>query len=182
MSDFAESLNIVGPSGSTVDVKNNRVLENPKTAFQQAVDDGRAYTFASVTFDPDAHNTILGVYNTDSDQDFHVQTIFASSDTASQIQVFEAAAVTMAGTVVPANNLNRASARVAKATAMANETGNAEQAGGYTKLLFRDLLVANTLKQIDVNGKIVLPVNKMIGVDLTTAATGAVVTITGWFE
>ena len=65
---------------------------------------------------------------------------------------------------------------------MADETGNGEQGAGYTKLLFRDLLAANTAKQIAVNGHIVIPTNKMIGVDLTTAATGANVTIIGWFE
>lgn len=179
---YAEQETIVGPSGAMVDVLDNRLKISPKSAFEQAVEDGRAFAFASVTYDPDAHDTILGVYNTDPEADFHVQTILASSDTASQIQVFEAADVTMTGTAVTGTNLNRASGRVAKATAKADETNNGEQAGGYTKFLFADLLAADTLKQIDVNGAIVLSYNKMIGVDLTTAATGAAVTIIGWFE
>jgi len=182
MSNYAEQTNLVGSSGEMVDILDGAALVDPKSAFAVAVAEGRAFTFASLTFDPNAHDTILGVKNEDTDMDLYIQTIIASSDTASQIQIFEADNPTMAGTAVVGSNLNRASGRVAKATAKANETGNGEQAGGYVKLFLRDLLAANTAKQIDVNGAIVLPTNKMIGVDLTTAATAANVTILGWFE
>ena len=182
MSNYAEQTNLVGSSGEMVDVIDDAALVDPKSAFDVAVAEGRAFTFASLTYNPAAHDTILGVKNEDPDMDFYVQTIVASSDTASQIQVFEAADPTMAGTAVTGSNLNRASGRIAKATAKADETGNGEQAGGYLKLFLRDLLAANTAKQIDVNGAIVIPQNKMIGVDLTTVATAGNVTITGWFE
>ena len=182
MSDYAEQTNLVGSSGEMVDILDGAALVDPKSAFAAAVADGRAFAFASVAYDPDAHDTILGVKNEDTDMDFHVQTIIASSDTASQIQIFEADNPTMAGTAVTGSNMNRASGRIAKATAKADETGNSEQGSSYPKLFSRDLLAANTAKQIDVNGAIVLPTNKMIGVDLTTAATAANVTILGWFE
>lgn len=181
--EYAQAQNLVGPSGQQVDVvETNCALLRERSPFDQAVLDGRAYAFASVTYDPDAHDTILGVLNEDTERDFHVQTILFASDTASQIQIFEAAAPTMAGTAVVGVNLNRASGRVAKATAKCDETGNGEQGGGYTKLLARTVVAADVLKQIDVGGAIVIPYGKMIGVDLTTAATGANCTIVGWFE
>lgn len=183
MSDFAQAENLIGPSGGMVAIDpGSRARTRPRSDFEQAVIDGRAFAFASVTFDPNAHNTILAVQNDDLDRDLHIQRIVASSDTASQIQVFESVITTIAGTAVPAINLNRSSGRAAKAKAYANETGQDEQGGGYTKLLFRDLLAANTSKTIEINGAIVLPARKAIGIDLTTAATGANMTIFGWFQ
>jgi len=183
MSTYAEAQNIVGPSGAMMTVdSDSRARVRPRSAFDQAVIDGRAFTFASVTYDPDAHDTILAVQNDNLSSDFHVQRIVASSDTASQIQVFDTSGVTMAGTAVTGVNLNRSSGRVAQATAKADETGNGAQGAGYTALCFRDLLAANTAKTYEVGGAIVIPYGHVIGVDLTTAATGAAVTIIGWWD
>lgn len=182
MGEYAEALNVVGPSGQMADVASGAAKVRLRSRFQAALLKGDAYSWSTLTFDPDAHDTVAAVENTDPDRDLFIEAIFASSDTASQIQVFEASGVTMAGTAVTGVNLNRASGRVAKAIAKADETGNNEQAGGYTKLLFRELLAANTAKRMAVEGAIVIPYGKMIGIDLTTAATGAAMTIVGWFE
>jgi len=180
---YAEAQNLVGPSGEMVTVDaGSRARIRPRSEFEQAVLDGRAFSFASVTYDPDAHDTILAIQNDNKDSDFHVQRIVASSDTASQIQVFDTSGVTMAGTAVTGVNLNRASGRIAQATAKADETGNGAQGAGYTGFLFAELLVANTAKTMEIGGAISIPYNHVIGVDLTTAATGAAVTIYGWFD
>ncbi len=137
----------------------------------------------SQTYDPDAHDTILGVQNDDPNRDLYIERIIVSSDTASQIRVFGASGVTMAGTAVTGVNLSRSSGRVALATAKCDETGNGEQAGGYaTALYLVDVVAVNTLKSISIDGAIRVPYNEMVGVDLTTAATAGNVTIWGWYE
>ena len=178
------STNIIGSTGSAANVTDGALRINPRSAFDQAVLDGRAFSFASVTYDPDALDTILGVQNDSTTHLLKITRIIATSDTASQIQVFTGSGVTMAGTAVTGVNLNRNSNRVAEATAKADETGNGAQAAGYVGTTYAQVLqrqvAANTPVDLDV--PITLPYNHMIGLDLTTAATAANVTMIGYFE
>jgi len=168
--------------GSLAGVEDGALVTAPLTDWEKAVADGDAYAWTNATYDPDAHDTILGVQNTSTTRDLHIQKAWVNSDTASQFVVHTSSGVTMAGTAVTGVNLNRASGRIAQATAKADETGNGAQGAGYPGFLFADLLAANTAKTMEIGGAISIPYGHVIGVDLTTAATGAAVTIYGWFD
>ncbi len=180
--NFAEAHAVVGQDGKGVYVDDNAARVNILTEFDQAVIDGRAFSWIGQTYDPDAHDTLLGVANNSRTHVLKVQKIIISSDTASAIQVFAISGVTLAGTAVPGTNLNRSSARVADATAKADETGQNAQGSSYPIHFLHRRVAANSLVTLDVNGAIVLPYDWMVGVDLTTAATAGNVTILGWFE
>lgn len=180
--NFAEAHAVVGQNGDGVYVDDNAVLVNLLTEFDQAVIDGRAFSWIGQTYDPDANDTLLGVANNSRTHLLKIQKIIVSSDTASAIHVFSSSGVTMAGTAVPGTNLNRASARVADATAKADETGQDAQGSAYPTHFLHKQVAANSLITLDVNGAIVLPYDYMVGVDLTAAATAGNVTILGWFE
>ena len=182
MAEYAEATCVVGSGGSAVQVDDYAARVSLRSEFDQAVRDGRAFSFASVTYDPDAHDTILGVQNTSTTHLLKVQSLVFTSDTASLIQVFTATGVTMAGTAVTGVNLNRCTNRVAEGTAKCDETGNSEQGSSYPTKLLQKQVAANTLEVIAVNGGIVLPYGHMVGVDLTTAATAANATLLAWFE
>lgn len=173
---------IIGTGGEIVGLERRALLIRPRSRFEQAVRDGRAYLWASKTYDPDAHDTILGVKNNDPDRLLHVKRISFTSDTASQIQVFTSSNPTMAGTAVVGQNCNRGSGRVPVSDGRADETGNAEQAAGYPALLFRDVVAVNIAKHYNLDGGIILPYLTMLGVDLTSAATAANAVLIGWFE
>lgn len=180
---IAEPLAIGGPSGSHAQVDNGGLRINLRTEFDQAVLDGRAFAWASQTYDPDGHDTILAVENNSTTHLLKIQKLVFTSDTASLIQLFVISGVTSAGTAaVPGVNLNRASGRTAEATAFCDETANGAQGAGYTRKLLQKQVAVNTLIQLDFDGAIVLPNDWMVGVDLTTAATAANATIFGWFE
>ena len=180
--DFAPSVFLGGSDGVTAAVVANALSVEPRSEFAQAVLDGRAFAFTMVTYDPDAHDTIIGVQNTHPTKNLNIHRIYITSDTASQIQVFAASGVTMAGTAITGVNLNRGSGRLAQATAIADETDNGEQALSYPTLLFRAVVAANVQFEHETNGGIVLPYGIMMGVDLTTAATGADGSIIGWYD
>jgi hypothetical protein len=180
--DFAQEVFVGGSNGQIAEVVDNALSMEPRSAFAQAVLDGRAFAWTMVTYDPDAHDTIIAVQNTHPTKSLRIHRIHISSDTASQIQVFVASGVTMAGTAITGVNLNRGSGRLAQATAKADETGNGEQASSYPTLMFRAQLAANTQFTHETDGGIILPYNIMLGVDLTTAATGADGAIIGWYD
>ena len=127
---YAEPYSVVGQDGNAVLVDDQSLRVNIRTEFDQAVLDGRGFAWASQTYNPAAHDTILGVENNSQTHVLKIHKILISSDTASAIQVFIASGKTMAGTAVTGVNLNRTSGRVAEgwATAKADETGNTEQA------------------------------------------------------
>lgn len=181
--EYAQATNIVGTSGSTVLVKGNAACVNLRSEFDQAVLDGRAYSWAGLTYDPDAHDTIIAVENNDYDHLLKIKQIIITSDAASLIQIFAASAVTMTVTgAVVGVNLNRGSGRLALATGGWDETGNGEQAGGYLRKFMQKQIAADTPYVIDVDGGIILPYDHMVGLDLTTAATAANGVVIGWFE
>lgn len=173
-------------SGSIAEVSLHRLGLRQRTRFERAIREGRAFSWATLTYDPDAHDTIIGLQNNHPDRLLRLERLIFFSDTASQIQIFTGTGVTMAGTAVPGVNLKReASGLVAKATGICDETGNGAQAAGYSSaaysFLFRDVVALNTKKRIDLHG-LAIPYGTMIGVDLTTAATAANAVLLGWFD
>lgn len=179
-----DSFGIAGASGQVAFVKDGGLQVNPRTDFEQAVLDGRAFSWAALTKDADAHDTVLGLENNSPNDVLKIHKIIVTTDNGSQIQVFTASAITMAGTtVVVGVNLNRASGRAAQATAYTDETGNTEQGSGYAEKILTQVIIADTVTEIMFDGAIVLAADQMVGVDMTTASTsGATVTIIGWFE
>ena len=175
---------IAGASGQTALVKDGGLQVNPRTDFEQAVLDGRAFAWAGLTKDATAHDTVLGLENNSSTDVLKIHKMIITSDLAGQAQVFTTSGITMAGTTaVVGVNLNRASGRAANATAYTDETGNTEQGSSYAgKVLTR--VVADTVPtEIMFDGAIALATDHMVGVDLTSGSTaGATVAIIGWFE
>ena len=176
------TLNIIGPNGQLALVEDAALATREQSDYLQAVQDGDAYSWSSLTYDPDAAATILGVENNSATRNLHIQEIHFQSDTASQIVVHAATGATMAGTAVVGVNLNRNSGNVAPATAKADETGNGGAAASYVDRLYTGRLAADGNIIIRVGGVIWLPNDHMIGIDLTTAATAANATIIGYFK
>ncbi len=175
---------IVGISGRSAEVDDGGLRANPRTAFEQAVVDGRAFAWAALNKDADANDTVLGVKNNSASDVLKIHKLLITSDAAGQFQVFTMPGITMAGTTeVVGTNLNGAFGRVALATAYTDETGQDAQGGNYANLAFRDTVVADVTKEVLVDGAITLSPNEMVGVDLTTASTTyANAVFIGWFE
>ena len=181
--NYSEGLVIRGPDGYAANVTDNGLIVSPQSRFDAANAEGRAFSWASLTYDPDAHDTILAIENNSSEVDVYIRELLFTSDTASMIQVFFSSGVTMAGTAVTGVCLNRNFNTVAPTTAKADETGNGEQAGGYTGgHILQKYVAANTPVHIVFPAPLVLDYDHVIGVDLTTAATAANATFVGWIE
>lgn len=168
--------------GSIADVIDKRLMARARSDFEQALLDGDAYAWTNATYDPDAHDTILGVQNDSTTRDLFIERMWINSDTASQFVVHTSSGVTMAGTAVTGVNLNRGSSNVAPATAKCDETGNGQQAASYTGRIITGHVAQNGLLEIQLNGGLLLPYGWNVGIDLTTAATGSVMTIWGYFR
>lgn len=186
MAQFAESAYIRGPDGSVAEVDDNRLRITEISEFQQAVADGRAFSWASLNKDPDAADTMFALENNSTDYLLCIQTIIISMTCAggSVCPVFTASGVTMAGTTsVDGVNLNRDSGAscVPISTAYTDETGNGEAAGSWTKRLYMPQCLTSVPYIIDVGGAVRLPNDHMIGVDIIEAGTAANVTFIGYF-
>lgn len=171
-----------GASGQLAETADNCLKVRAETDFEYAVANGLAFSWANLTYDPDANDTILGVENNSTIYDLYIEKIIVSSDTSSQMVVHTSSGVTMAGTAITGVNLNRNSSFVAPATAKADETGNGQAAATYSGRLLTITVLANQAVIIPVGGAIVLPYDHNIGIDLTTAATASDCTIVGYFK
>lgn len=187
MGQFADSTYLRGPSGGITEVDDNRLRINPKSEFQQAVEDGRAFSWASLNKDPLAADTIFGLENNSTDYLLCIEKIIISITVAGGgvCPVFTASGVTMAGaTSVDGVNLNRDSGNsaVPLATAYTDETGNGEAASSWPKRLYMPQCLTSVPYVIEVGGAVRLPSDHMIGVDTIEDASAANVTFIGWFE
>lgn len=167
--------------GSLAEVEDGALVVNPLSDFEKAVANGDAYSWTNATYDPGAHDTILAVQNDSTTRDLHIVKAWVNTDAAGQFVVHTSSGVTMAGTAVVGVNLNRGSANVAAATAECNETGNGQQAAAYTGRIMTGFVATNGLVEINLTG-LVLPYGWNVGIDLTAAATGSVMTIWGYFK
>ncbi len=176
------SITIRGASDAQVaQVDSNALRTRQHNEWEQALADGRAFAWTSATHDYTALDTILGVENNSPTRDLKIKTIFATGSTATEFIVFTVSGITMTGTAVTNVGLNRNSNNTAEATAIGDETGNGEQALGYTAPLFSGRFANDGSAEIDVDGAIILPQDHMIGVDFTADGTTCNVTIWGYY-
>ena len=186
MAQFSESTYLRGPGGSVAEVDDERLRVNPKSEFQQAVEDGRAFSWSSLDKDPDAGDTMFALENNSADYLLCIEQIIISMTVAggSVCPVFAASGVTMAGTtLVDGVNLNRGSGASCApiSTAYTDETGNGEAAGSWAKRLYMPQCLTSVPYIIDVGGAVRLPQDHIIGVDIIEAGTAANVTFIGYF-
>lgn len=141
-------------------------------------DDESAYSWTSATYDTDAGDTLLLVKNTNASALLHIHKVDIWTDTASRVtfHTTDGASFTPTGTAVTGVNLNRASGKVASATAKADETGNTQG-----NIVLASYAEANKTNDWDFDDAIVLGNGDLFAVDLVTAGTGATVTFTGFY-
>lgn len=187
MGSFADSTFVRGSSGSVAEVDDSRLRVNPKSEFQVAVEEGRAFSWASLNKDPAAGDTIFAVVNNSTEYVLCIQEIIISITVAggSVCPVFTTSGKTWAGTTSPVGvNLNRDSGNscVPLSTAYTDETGNTEAASSWPTRMYMPQCLTSVPYTIDVAGAIRLPYNHAICVDVIEDATAANVTYVGWFE
>ena len=187
MAQFAESTYLRGADGGVAEVVDNCLVVNPKSEFQQAVEDGRAFSWASLNKDPDANDTMVGLGNSSTAHLLCIEQIIISMTVAggSVCPVFTAGGITIAGTLaVPGLNLNRDSgfSAAGMASCITDETGQDELGSSWPKRLYMPQVLTSVPYIIEVGGAVRLPATHMIGVDILEAGTAANVTFIGWFE
>lgn len=186
MANFAESTYLRGRSGNVATVVNNGLSISPKSEFMQAVEDGMAFSWASLTANIDTGDTIIGVQNASTAHILVIEKIIISGTVAggSVCPVFCASGVTMAGTAVPGVNLNRKSNIVATdlAIAKSDETGNTEAASSWPYRLYMPQCLTSVPYIIQVGGAVRLPYNHAIFIDAIEEVTAENATILGWFK
>lgn len=187
MAAFAESAYLRGPSGVIAEVDDTRLRINPKSEFDQAVEDGRAYSWASLDRVPAAGDTLFALENNSTAHLLCIEQIIISIEAAggSVCPVFSASAKTLAGaTSVDGVNLNRDSGAscVPLSTAYTAETGQDEAAGSWPRRFYMPQCLTDVPYIIEVGGGIRLPYDHLIGVDAIANCAHANVTFIGWFE
>jgi len=188
MASFAESTYLRGVNGSVAAVDTGNLLRiNPKSDFQRAVEDGRAFAWAAVDENQDIGDTLLALENNSTEFLLCIQTIAISIAAAggSVCPVFTAKGITVAGsTAVVGTNLNRNSAFscVPLCTCVTEETGNGEAASSWPYRMYMPQVLTTTPYIINVDGAIRLPYDHMLGVDSIQEPTSEAVTFIGWFE
>ena len=187
MAQYAESAYIRGSNGSIAEVDDTLLRINPITEFQQAVLDGRAYSWCGLNENQDVGDTLLVVENNSTEHLLCIQRIVISISAAGGgvCPVFTASGVTVAGsTSVVGTNLNRNSGQTCAGlcTSVTEETGNGEAASSWPNKCYMPQ-VQNTIPYIiEVNGAIRLPYDHLVGVDSIEEPTSEAVTIIGYFE
>ena len=139
--------------------------------------DGQAYSWANVTYDAAANDTILLVKNTSTTHNLHIDQIWCHGDTTTTVAVFWASGVTPAGTTVTGVNLNTTSSNTAEATAKGDETGNS---GGSN--VWVGSIPADNATPVLISSGLILASGYSIGVDYATDGGEALVTIIGHYE
>jgi len=135
-----------------------------------------AYSW-SVSYNGGAADTILWLRNDNTAKDLIIETIVVgNSTTRSEFAVHCPVNATPAGTTVVGVNLNRGSGKVALATAVSDETNNAQ-----LNVITRGKLFGN-MELIPVNGAIILGYQDCIAVDFVAASTIAIATIKGYYH
>ena len=179
---MSEVVTLIGSSsGEAVEVDHKALRVQDRGPFEYAIANGDAFSWAALTYNYTAIDTILAVQNTSSTRDLVIQEIHIAGDAASQAVVFTASGTDVAGTnAVVGVNLNRNSGKVAPASAIDDETGYTESTA-YAGRLYAVQIAADTTLIIPVNGAVVLPHDHMIGVDLTTVGAAANVSIIGYY-
>jgi len=179
---MSETLTVIGPSGEAVTVVDNALTVRLQSDFEKAVEDGNAYSWAALTYDIAAIDTILSVENNSATKNLHIQEIHIQSDTASQFVVHTGSGIALSGTnTVTGVNMNRNSGNVAPATSVDDEVTNTASTA-YTGRLYAGIVAADGNVVIPVEGAVILPNDHFVAVDLTEDAGACNVTIIGYFK
>ena len=129
--DFQIVNGSIGDSGVTAEVNSNHQLSCKGVgvaAIHEATLKGDAYSWNSVSADLAAADTALAVGNESSTRLLVIAGCYIACDLATQVDFHFPAYPTWAGTAVTGVNLNRASTKIAPATAYTDETGNTQGA------------------------------------------------------
>jgi len=144
---------------------------------QRSREKGDAYAWSNVSYDYVAANTIIGIENNSADKLLVIESVWLYGDTATQVKLHVHNGVTVAGTAITAESLNRSSNKTPPATAVANETGNSVAhiiANVY-------IPAAGESTYVDMKGAVVLGLDDFFGVDYVTEGAVANVTVHGYF-
>lgn len=178
------TLQIAGRDGSIIKVSPTgelHTLAANMTPLAFATLEGRAYSFANVTYDPEAADTIILIKNVHPSKNFHVCEITVSCDTATEWQAHIVTAVfTQAGTLsITPVNLNSNFGNNSRIEAFGDETANVKGAIIHPHMI----TVANGVSlTYNYNGALVLGPGHAFGLDTVTASTAAFASITGYQE
>ena len=178
-------ITLIGASTSQiVTVEDGALLGKLYGDWEYAIADGEAYVWTNSAidgYDYTAKDTVLAVENNSTTKDLYIQRVVINGDTASQWVMFVESGITMTGTAITGRNLNRASGKVAPATAIQDETG-ATQADTYLKRVLSGRFANAGIADVPIEGGIILPNDHMIGVDFTTDGGTCNVTFWGYFK
>ena len=141
---------------------------------------GDSYSWANVTYDYAAADTILLVQNTSTTQTMHIDFFYIQGSTATEIVIHcPTIAFVPTGTAVTGTNMNRTSGKTASSIAKANETQNTQGA-----VIFRGAIAAAPSDPyvIAMGGALILGYGQSVGVDFVTDGTAARITMIGHFS
>ncbi len=175
-----------GSTSSLAEVDNNALRTRRNSEWDVALDAGLAFSWSNATFNYAAIDTVIAVQNNSAVYDLKIRKIIISGDTATQFVVHRSSGITLnnagAGAAIVAVNLNGASSQLGTGlyTAVSDDDGNS-QSTAYLGRLITGRIAANGLVEINVDGAIILPNGKDIGIDFTTVGTACNCTILGYY-
>ncbi len=127
-----------------------------------------SFAWSLVPKNSDNGDTVMLVRNDSSDLVLHISHIITQSDlnTMVQIHTTDGAAFTPTGLAVVGVCLNRTGPRDADATAIGDETQNAQG-----NIIWQHEIIADIPTFIDLHGAVLLGKNQSIAIDYTTGST-----------
>ena len=141
--------------------------------------EGRAFTWSLVPYNYAALDTIILVRNDNADLDLVITDLWMCSDAATNaiIHYTDGVAFVPAGVAIVGVNSNRKSIVPALATAMGDETANAQG-----NIALQLPLVANEILHISTRDAVILGYHNCIAIDYPTVGTMAWAAIAGYYH
>lgn len=172
-------MNLTGRSGQITEVDSDgRALVDAKSEFLAAAMVGDAYIWTNETYSATGVDTILIVRNDNSSKDLYITKIRLHSVTETEVEIHvPSAAYSGTGTAVLGENLNRTIRKAAEATAICDETDNAQG-----DIIERVRIKADVDFLVDFEGGLVLGSGDAVGVDYATTSAEVHVSIWGYFK
>ena len=173
----ASEIAIAGLSGNQVDViqkaTNTLVTYNP--------DEENAFGWTTVTADIAGGETALFITNVSSAQHLHIKRLYIFSDKHTQILLTLPPFAAFTGTAVVGVPLNRAGARVAPATAYADETGN-DSSNVFARISTNELDTGQFGEWVELDGQVILGHRDSIGIDIVVDGAAFYAFVLGYFH
>jgi hypothetical protein len=170
-----------GSSSGAKVTKDNALRVTTASAICEASLRGDAYSWNSVSYNMTAADTVLLIANESPTRLLVINRIYVWSDVPTSIDVHFPAKATWTGTAVTGVNLNRASSKVAAATAITDETGQATQGPIYITLQTNEATGAQFAIDFYTDDVPILGKDDAIGVDMAGNAAAYECTIIGYF-